>query len=438
MFGIPMSHLARYSQIISVFIRYGLGYWVVEQIPLPLPGFGGPNRNYTEAELALIGARLRGALTELGPTFIKMGQLASTRSDIIPQPLVKELTKLQDQVRPFSFPEVQQVIENSLQQQMNLVFREFDPKPLAAASIGQVHQAILNTGEKVAVKVQRPHIREVAQIDLEIFGTLVAQFEQKTEWGKLYPIRTLYNEFSKTLLEELDFKNEGRNMETLAQVNKRGSFIIPKVYWEFSHSNVLTQEFIPGIPLYQIIEARNSSTGNLDYNHSLIAKHLSQGLLQQILRDGKFHGDPHPGNILILPRGEIALIDFGIFGTLTDQNRSELIAIVAALIRGKDKKLLDILSRIGIMPENIDQVQFLQDISALRSKHFRGAKKIEMGVAIQDFFYLINRHGIYIPSQFILVGKCLLILEGIIVQLDPGLSLVKLLKPYSRKLLWKK
>ncbi|MEL1135015.1 AarF/UbiB family protein [Desulfitobacterium sp. THU1] len=438
-----MSHLARYSQIISVFIRYGLGYWVVEQIPLPLPGFGGPNRNYTEAELALIGARLRGALTELGPTFIKMGQLASTRSDILPQPLVKELTKLQDQVRPFSFLEVQQVIENSLQQRMNLVFREFDPKPLAAASIGQVHQAILNSGEKVAVKVQRPRIREVAQIDLEIFGTLVAQFEQKTEWEKLYPIRTLYNEFSKTLLEELDFTNEGRNMETLAQVKKRSAFIIPKVYWEFSHSNVLTQEFIPGIPLYQIItdlsRPKTPTAEKLEYNHSLIAKHLSQGLLQQILRDGKFHGDPHPGNILILPQGEIALIDFGIFGTLTDQNRSELTAIVAALIRGKDQKLLDILSRIGIVPENIDQTQFLQDISALRTKHLkRDLKKIEMGVAIQDFFYLINRHGIYIPSQFILVGKCILTLEGILVQLDPGLSLVELLKPYSRKFLWKK
>lgn len=443
MFGIPMSHLARYSQIVSVFIRYGLGHWIVEQLPLPVPTFGRPNRSYTEADLALIGARLREALTELGPTFIKMGQLASTRSDIIPQPIVNELTKLQDQVRPFSFQEVKQVIESSLRQPMDLVFCEFDPKPLAAASIGQVHQAILNSGKKVAVKVQRPRIREVAQIDLEIFSTLVAQFEQKTEWGKLYPIRTLYNEFSKTLLEELDFTNEGRNAETLAQVNKRGTFIIPKVYWEFSHSNVLTQEFILGIPLYQIItdltRPKTPTAEKQDYNHALIAKRLSQGLLRQILRDGKFHGDPHPGNILILPRGEIALVDFGIFGTLTEQNRSELNAIVAALVRGKDEKLLDLLSRIGIVPENINRTQFLQDISALRTKHLkRSLKKIEMGMAIQDFFHLLNHHGIYIPSQFILVGKSILTLEGIVVQLDPSLSLVELLKPYSRKFLWKK
>lgn len=439
MLEIPLRHLARYSEIISIFIRNGLGYWVAEQIPLQLPSFGRPNRCYSEAELALIGVRLRETLTELGPTFIKMGQLASTRSDIIPQPIIKELTRLQDRVRPFPFREVQGIIENSLQQRLNSVFREFDPKPLAAASIGQVHLAILNNGEKVAVKVQRPHIREIAQIDLEIFGTLVAQFEQRTEWGKRYPIRTLYNEFAKTLLEELDFTNEGRNMETLAQVNKSGTFIIPKVYWEFSHAAVLTQEFIPGITLHQIIDAKNSSSDELAYNPSMIGKHLSQGLLQQILRDGKFHGDPHPGNILILPGGKMALIDFGIFGTLTDQMRYQLAGLIAALIHGKDSQLLDILSHMGIVPKNMDRTLFLKDISALRSKHLkRSLRKIEMGEAIQDFFHLINRHGIYIPSEFILVGKCILTLEGILVQLDPDLSLIEFVKPYSRRLLWEK
>jgi len=411
----------------------------MEQIPLPLPGFGRPMHHYSEADLARIGSRLREALTELGPTFIKMGQLASNRSDLFPQPIIRELTKLQDRIRPLSFEEVRQVIENSLQQRIDAIFQEFDPVPLAAASIGQVHRAILNNGEKVAVKVQRPHIRKVAEIDLEIFKTLVVQFEQRTEWGKRYPIRTILDEFSKTLLEELNFTNEGHNTEKLAQFNKQGVFIIPKVYWEFSNATVLTLEFISGISLYQIIEAKNSASPYVEFDLSMIAKQLSQGLLQQILVDGYFHGDPHPGNILILPEGKIALIDFGILGTITDSIRYQLTNLIDALIHGKDVRLLEVISQMGIVPESMDRAQFLEDILVLRSKHLlksRGKKGIIE--AVQDFFNIINRHGIYIPSEFVLIGKSLLTLDGILYQLDPDLSLVELVRPYSRKLLWEK
>lgn len=439
MLEIPFKHLTRYSEIISVFIRYGLGYWIMEQVPLPLPGFGRSIPHYSEADLAWIGSRLREALTELGPTFIKMGQLASTRSDLIPQPIIRELTKLQDHVRPLSFGEVRQVIENSLQQRIDSNFQEFDPVPLAAASIAQVHRAILNNGEKVAVKVQRPHIREVAEIDLEIFRTLVVQFEQRTEWGKRYPTRTILDEFSKTLLEELNFVNEGQNTEKIAQFNKQGIFIIPKVYWEFSNATVLTLEFISGVSLYQIIEAKNSSSQYLEYNLSMIASQLSQGLLQQILIDGYFHGDPHPGNILLSPEGKIALIDFGILGTLTDSMRYQLAHLIDALIRGKDVRLLEVISQMGIVPEAMDRAQFLEDILALRSKHLLKTKgKRAISEAVRDFFNIINRHGIYIPSEFVLIGKSLLTLDGILYQLDPDLSLVELVKPYSRKLLWEK
>lgn len=206
MMEIPFRHFARYSEIISILIRYGLGYFVLEQIPLPKgAGLIGSKRHYSEAELTLIGVRLREALTELGPTFIKMGQLVSNRTDIIPQPVAAELTKLQDRVRPFPFVQVRQVIEQALQQRLDAAFQEFDPRPLAAASLGQVHQAVLYSGEKAAVKVQRPRVREVAEVDLEIFSFLISKFEQRTEWGKRYPLKTIFNEFSKTLLEELDF-----------------------------------------------------------------------------------------------------------------------------------------------------------------------------------------------------------------------------------------
>jgi len=373
MLGIPLRHLARYSEIISVLIRYDLGYFVMAQLPLPMTtSIGKPTqRDYSEADLAQIGARLRGALTELGPTFIKMGQLASTRSDILPQPLVAELTKLQDQVRPLSFADVRHVLESSLQQSLDTIFREFDPKPLAAASIGQVHQAVLTNGDKVAVKVQRPHLREVANVDLEIFKTLVAQLEQRTDWGKRYPLRLILDEFGKSLLAEMDFMLEGRNTEKLAQLDRQEHFIIPKIYWEFSNATVLTQEFMAGVSVSQMLHTKNVAPPASDYNLPLIAKQLSQGLLQQILRDGYFHGDPHPGNILFLPGGKIALIDFGIVGTLTDTMRSQLAELVIALIHGAETQLLDTLSQMGIVPEQIDRVLFQEDVSVLRIKHFK-------------------------------------------------------------------
>lgn len=439
MLEIPFRHFSRYSEIISILIRYGLGSFVMDQIPLPMrAGLGGLKRQYSEAELAWLGTRLREALMELGPTFIKMGQMVSNRSDILPQPIAQELTKLQDRVHPFSFTQARQVIEQSMQQRLDAVFKEFDPRPVAAASLGQVHQAVLYNGEKVAVKVQRPHVREVAEVDLEIFSFLVSQLEQRTEWGKRYPLKTIFNEFSKTLLEELDFSNEGRNTEQLAQLNKKNSaFVIPKIYWEFTNTKVLTQEYISGIPLHQIIDDRNPLSQGEEYNRSLIAKQLGQGFLQQILGDGYFHGDPHSGNILILPQGKIALIDFGVLGTLTKSMRYQLANLIAALLRGKDERLLEVISQMGIVPQQLDRAQFLRDIADLRSEYLKKSQGIiKIGGGVQGFFNLIHQHGIYLPSEFVLVGKSLLTLEGYLYRLDPEFSLIENVKPYSRKILW--
>ncbi|WP_425803917.1 ABC1 kinase family protein [Desulfitobacterium sp. Sab5] len=439
MMEIPFRHFARYSEIISILIRYGLGYFVLEQIPLPKgAGLIGSKRHYSEAELTLIGVRLREALTELGPTFIKMGQLVGNRTDIIPQPVAAELTKLQDRVRPFPFVQVRQVIEQALQQRLDAAFQEFDPRPLAAASLGQVHQAVLYSGEKAAVKVQRPRVREVAEVDLEIFSFLISKFEQRTEWGKRYPLKTIFNEFSKTLLEELDFFNEGRNTEQLARLNRKNSnFVIPKIYWEFTKATVLTQEFISGIPLHQMIDDQDLSIKGEEYDRSLIAKQLGRGLLRQILSDGYFHGDPHPGNIFILPEGKIALIDFGVLGTLTQSMRYQLAELIMALLRGKDERLFEVISQMGIVPQQIDQTQFLKDISGLRSKYLNQSQGIRgIGEGVQDFFNLIHHHGIYLPSEFILVGKTLITLEGYLYRLDPEFSLIEQVKPYSRKILW--
>lgn len=425
MLGIPARHFTRYYEILSVFMRHGLGYMFMAGNSWPMQ----------ERNLAVMGVHLRNAFSELGPAFIKLGQLVSTRSDLVPQPIVQELVKLQDRVPPLAFRDIRRVLEESLQSPLESVFREFEPIPLAAASIGQVHYAVLPTGEKAAVKVQRPFLQETVKTDLEIFQVFVRHFEQKTQWGKHYPIGMLLEEFSMTLKGELNFLNEGHNADKISKSTKHNAnILIPKIHWELTRPSILTMEYIPGIPLHQIICSQDPA-----YNTHKIADRLSKALLRQILLEGCFHADPHPGNILILPEDKIALIDFGITGHLSSTMKDQVLALVSALIRGKDALLLKILSQMGVVPEAIDQTGFLADISAFRQAHLKvSSPKFSLGKSTQDFFAVVSRYGIFIPSEFILIGKSLLTLEGVLNVLDPTLNLTEQAKPFSRRFLWGK
>jgi ubiquinone biosynthesis protein len=427
MFGIPIRHLARYQEVLTILLRHGLGYFL-------FPAYR-PIDNFER-----IGAHLREALIELGPTFIKLGQLASTRSDIFPQPIINELAKLQNRVAPLPFEWVRQVIEKSLQASLGSLFSEFNPVPIAAASLGQVHEALLKSGERVVVKVQRPRIKERVETDLEIFQIFITQIEQRTEWGRRYPLHLLFEEFSRTLWDELDFLIEGKNTEQFAKLRKRNKKLrVPKVYWQFSCSSVLTQEYIEGIPLSQILEHVKLGQRILPYNIHLIAVQISQEFLHQILREGYFHGDPHPGNILITPEEKIALIDFGSIGNLSSERRAQLISLFTAFARGEEEKLFSVIQNMGVIPKQIDKSSFQKELSVLRAKHAQVfSHRMSMGEAIQDFFDLINRFGIIIPSEFVLLGKSILTLEGTLATLDPAVSLIEQAIPYSPKLLLSK
>lgn len=423
MFGIPERHFGRYYEIFSVLVRHGFGYLLIP----------GNLSTMQEKDLAFVGVHLRKAFEELGAAFIKVGQIASTRSDLLPQPIIQELEKLQDRVPPLPFGMVRRVVEDSLQSSLESVFQEFNPIPIAAASIGQVHQAILHNGDRVAVKVQRPFLRETVKIDLEIFQTLIKRLETRTQWGKRYPIRLIFEEFSETIKRELDFINEGKNAEKLFEVCKRKlDLVIPKIYWEYTKPSLLTMEYISGTPLHQVLQEPS-------YNRQRIALHLSRALLQQILLEGCFHGDPHPGNILVLPGEKIALIDFGISGHLSRSMRNQLLLLVSGLVQGNDNKIIKILSQMGMVSDSMDRQSFQADISALRHKHMKVPPRgFPLGESIQDFFDIIFRHRIYIPSEFVLVGKTMLTLEGTIKDLDPTLSLVEQAKPFSRTFIWRK
>ncbi|WP_052090793.1 AarF/ABC1/UbiB kinase family protein [Desulfosporosinus sp. HMP52] len=423
MFGIPERHIARYYEILSVLLKHGLGY-------LFIPG----NLNKIEHnDLALLGVHLRGALGELGATFIKVGQMASTRSDLLPLPIIKELEKLQDRVNPLPISIVRRVVEESLKVNLESVFKHFNPIPVASASIAQVHEAVLHNGEKVAVKVQRPFLHERVKTDLEIFQVLAERIELNTKWGKGYPVRLIVEEFSDTIIKELDFVHEGKNAEKIFKHSKKNSnIVVPKIYWELTNSMVLTMQYIPGIPLHQISCSEKHSK-----NVCKIANHLSKAFLQQILREGCFHADPHPGNILILPDGKISLIDFGIIGNLSIPMKAQLSSLASGIIRGDDAVLLKTLYEMGIT-SFVDRDSFQADIHNLRHKYLsQKQKKFTIGESIQDFFAIISKHEIHIPPEFVLVGKTFLTLEGTLRDLCPSLSLVEQAKPFSRRFIWR-
>ncbi|WP_459999890.1 ABC1 kinase family protein [Paradesulfitobacterium aromaticivorans] len=415
-------HFTRYSEVISILIRHGMGMFISQGYPVL----------QQDTNLCLIGRHLREALVELGPTFIKLGQLASTRPDIVPPPVQRELSLLQDQVQPILFQEVRQIVEEALGARLETLFRDFRTEPIAAASIAQVHYAVLKNGDPVAVKVQRPFLQPRVKTDLEIFQNLVGQIEQRSEWGKRYPVRIMFEEFSKKIQEELDFLIEGRNTEKIAKGMKKFSYIrIPKVYWEFSNSRVLTLQYISGIRLSQLTRRQDSN-----YNPQKVADRLSKALLQQILVEGYFHGDPHAGNILVLPEDRIALLDFGIMGELSYDMRYQLASLITTFVRGNDGQIMKAIAQMGIVPESVDRLSLQEDISALRQKHLKlKVGQPLIGEPIRDFFNIMYQHGIHIPSGFVLLGKSLLTSEGILHELDPGLSLLRQAKPFSKKLI---
>lgn len=295
MIGRRIRHLNRYREVASVLARHGFGLILEEMGLTNLLSL--PKRIFTrqeEIDPQSMGERLRFALEELGPTYVKLGQIASTRPDILPDFLIRELEKLQDQVTPFPYAEASQIIEQELGKAPLEIFQRFDESPLAAASIGQVYLAVLKTGEEVAVKVQRPQIGQVIQTDLEILMDLASIAERRLEWARYYRLREMAEEFARSLRAELDYSIEGRNAEKIGkQFEDTPEVYIPKIYWNYSSKKVLTLEFIRGIKLSQIDELKA-----LGYDLKTTAENLVKALFKQILINGFFMQIPIPAIFL--------------------------------------------------------------------------------------------------------------------------------------------
>ncbi|QHS21443.1 AarF/ABC1/UbiB kinase family protein [Virgibacillus sp. MSP4-1] len=427
--------MQRYREIVTAFSRNGFGFFVRElglDTILSLPKRLIIRDKAENVHTKTRGERVRLFLEELGPTFVKLGQVASTRPDLLPEDIIKELQKLQDDVPPFPYEEGKPIIERELGADVDEIFAVFEETPLAAASIGQVHYGVLKSGEKVAVKIQRPDIEERIKTDLEILLQLALMAELRIEWAAHYQVREMVEEFSRAILDELDYTKEGRNADKMArQFYDTPAIRIPDIYWDLSTKKVLTMEFVEGTKLNNVDRLRD-----MGFDTKQLGERLTNAVLHQVLIEGFFHGDLHPGNISVQSGEVIIFMDFGLAGRITADMKDNFASLVIAMMRQNTDGVIRAITRMGLVPDDVDMNVLRADVDELREKYYDvSLSQISLGDAVNDLFDVANRHRIKLPSDLTLLGKTLLTLEGIVEKLDPEISIIKIAEPFGKQLL---
>jgi len=430
-----MQHLRRYREIIFVFIKYGFGA-IIDNIGI-LKHINVRRKilkQTNDENIAKLsrGERLRLALEELGPTFIKMGQILSTRSDILPKDIIKELEKLQDKAPAFSFDEVKSVIQNEFGESLEEAYAEFEPTPLAAASIAQVHKALLWSGKTVVVKVQRPGIEKIIAQDMRILEDIAKFVDNHTKYGKIYNFTKMVEDFKKRLEEELDFRIEGENAEKFKKNFLKDKKVkIPSIIWTHTTRRVLTMEYIGGIPLNDF-----NAIDEAGLDRGAIARNLAKSVLNQILRDVFFHGDPHPGNIMVLEDGTIAFLDFGMVGSLSPERKRQFSKMLLGIVYKNSRMIIESIIDLNAVTLNVNMKKLEKDINNLRDRYVEiPLEKLKIGEVLNGIFDLVFSYNIVIPNEFNMLAKSLITLEGIVEKLDPKISVLEVAKPIAKQLI---
>ncbi len=383
--------------------------------------------------------RVRLVAMDLGPSFVKLGQIASTRPDVIPAAWIAELKKLQDEVSPLPFDEIKGAVEESLGRSIDEVYERFDEKPLAAASIGQVHRAILRHeggAKDVVVKVQRPGVRTTVARDVEILHALASLVERTIPESRLYSPIGLVDQFDRAITSELDFQDEAEHALRFAR-NFEGhpNVRFPKVYKEASTKQVLTLEFLPGTKVYEAIREH----GHLG---PTIAKTSIGVIIKMIFEDGFFHADPHPGNILISGTPEspvFGLVDLGMVGRLSPEMRDRTVDLMIAAVRQDYVAVADALYAIGTPTKKVDMRAYRAEVAQLAEKYLgRPLKEVDLAAMLQDIVYGASKYGLEVPPDFLMVGKAVMTMEGVGKEIDPDLDLFGEMRPYFFDILRKR
>jgi ubiquinone biosynthesis protein len=428
--GRTYRHLNRYRQILTILFKYGFGD-LLEMLKID---------QYIEVGLQMISKKrevrierltrpqgLRMAFEELGPTYIKLGQILSTRPDLIPMEFVEDLSKLQDHVPSFSFDQVRKVIVSEFHRPPEEIFDQLDESPLASASIGQVHRAVLKDGEAVAVKFQRPGIRKIIEIDLEIMLHLATLAERHIEEMAVHRPVKIVEEFARTLEKEIDYKIEATNMERAARhFIDDPSVYIPKVFRQTTTSRILTTEFIDGIKISRVDKLE---AAGLD--RKIITARGADLVLKQIFEHCFFHADPHPGNIFVLPDNVICLLDFGMAGVVDHQTRDDFVDLVESIINQNEVRAAQVLLKLTYREEEPDRRLLEREVADFMGRHlYKPLKDIELGKLLQQLLELATRFRLRIPADIFLMMKALSTVEGVGRMLDPEFDMIARATPF--------
>ncbi|MFP4655441.1 MAG: ABC1 kinase family protein [Methanohalobium sp.] len=425
--------LKRYKDIVDVLIKYEFGH-IVDRMGLrPLGSFKskigrGPKKEYRY----LTGPeRVRMALEELGPTYVKLGQILSMRHDLIPAKYANEFAKLQDNVQPFDFELVKSTINKDIGKGISELFSEFREEPIASASIGQVHYAKLLDGTEVAVKVQRPGIKKVIESDLDIMYSLAGFAEQHIEGAELYRPIDIVDEFSKSIHAEMDYVREVTNIERFSQNLKDDPNIyIHDVYWEYCGEFVLTTEYIRGI--------KGDDFEKIDkhgFDRYKIAEIGGKSFMKQVFEDGVFHADAHSGNVMLMWDGRIALLDFGMVGYLPDYMRKGLIDTLIAIVERDTSQYIEILREFGMIGYNVNTSKLILDIEYILNKYYgRPLYHLDGAAMIEDIVAVLRRNHVTIPNNLAMLIKGMMTIAGFGTLMAPGFNIITIAEPHAKKL----
>lgn len=426
-------HSERLGEIAQVLVRHSLGYLVgvlaLERfVPFHRGLLGHPRR----PEPYLRPEHIRLALADLGATWIKLGQVLSTRSDLLPPDYRTELAKLQDTAPPVAPEVVQRLLVEDLGRPIDQVFAAFDPVSLAAASIGQVHAATLRDGTDAVVKVRRPDVVEQVEQDLEILANFAVAADRRSAFADQYDVVGLVQEFAQTLRGELDYLREGRNAERFAkQFAGESTVHIPRVFWETTTSRVLTLERVRGIKINDVraLDAAGIHRGEL-------AERVARVLLKMVFEEGFFHADPHPGNFFVEPDGRLGLIDFGMVGEVDERTQDQLVRVLLAVTSRNSDRLVDALLDLGVTRGHVDRDALRRDLDHLVARYY-GRPLSELGVSevLGEVVGVVRRHRLQLPPNLALLVKTVAMAEGLAVDLDPEFRLPTVLMPYAERML---
>jgi ubiquinone biosynthesis protein len=428
--------IRRYRHILGILIKYGFGHFVEQlnidyylELGRKIVTFGTATK---DIERLTQPQRLRLALEELGPTFIKFGQLLSTRPDIVPKDYALELQKLQDKVPSVDTAEIRRQIESEIGAPIDATFARFDDEPMAAASIAQVHRGQLKSGEEVVFKVRRPGIQKIIETDLDILMGLAYLIENHIPDSDVYDPTSLVKEFRRTIYREMDFAREGYTIDRFGtNFADDPEIYIPKVFWDYTDEKVLTMEYVPGTKISHFEQLEKAG-------HCLkeIAGKGATAFLKQVFEHGLFHGDPHPGNLLILDDGKICILDFGMVGRLSEELKVQLTELLFALLQRDVDRIISQLLYSGELLDETNLKALKRDLSEFIDDYYDILlQDIKVGKLLIDFVDILTEYRIKFPPDLLLLARALIAMEGLGRQLDPHFNMINHIRPFAEKIL---